>query len=764
MSEVITQASRAFGTRASLWIVLSMAGLPIAPEAVGAAAGLEEIMITAQKRDERLIDVPISVSYVDEKFLDEHTIYYLTDLGDKLANVVSGESFASSFTIRGIASSSAGSGFSPNMGVNVDEVFMGRDRSFDTGLVDVANVELLRGPQGTLYGKNTIAGTLNVTTNRPTNDFEAIGNVRAGDEDLIEARGTVSGAIIEDVLQMRASLFTRQRDGYIDNNFLGKNVNETDNWGGRLMTVITPSDALDIELRGDYYKQDENGGVSETLRTPNGLVLPFPPFTAVPPQDGEDRTVNQDAYGFLTRKVWGYSAKVAYDVDSYEITSISAWREQESDQLFDNDGGPLNGFDTGRAEDVQRFSQEIRLASPVEERYSWIVGAYYDWEEDKNNYKIGVGPGFPSAILPAVLGYSVPLPPSYQARSATTNEIKSESWSVFASGSYDIIDRLTLAGGLRYTDDEKDLFYSQGPTQFAAPPNTTLVFLFALPFTLSGFPNGFDDDYSDSNVSGDASLSYAFSHDAVGYVRYARGYKAGGFQSDVISPPFQFTPGVAPDLSFDPEDLDSYEIGFKAAWFDGTLQTNVAVFYYEFQNKQEQVNTGVSFRVSNAAQATSQGAEFEVVWTPPVDGLRLYANLGLLDAEYDEFPLGGGPGTDFSGNDLAGAPDTSASIGGSYIRGLTDGLSLNIAIDANHRGDYYTDAPNTATLEIEAYTILNARAGIEATDGRWGVYAWGKNLNDEDVLGGGVTVLGGLYLTRGINVGLAYGLELNFKL
>ena len=149
-----------------------------------------------------------------------------------------------------------------------------------------------------------------------------------------------------------------------------------------------------------------------------------PAFYFVPPQNGKDRTVNQDTDGFLERKVWGYSAKVTYDIDNFTITSISAWREQESDQLFDNDGGPLNGFDTGRGEDVQRFSQEIRLASPLEERYSWIVGAYYDWEEDKNNYKIGVGPGFPTAILPAVLGFSVPLPATYQARSATANEIK----------------------------------------------------------------------------------------------------------------------------------------------------------------------------------------------------------------------------------------------------------------------------------------------------------------------------------------------------
>lgn len=733
--------------------------------AVPPAWGLEEIVVTAQKRDERLIDVPISVSVVNDEYLADRTTYFLTELGDKLPNVVAGGPYAASFTIRGITSSSAGSGFAPSMGVNVDEVFMGRDRSFDTSIVDVQQVELLRGPQGTLYGKNTIAGTINVTSKRPTNEFEAIGNVRYGNDDLIELRGTLSGPIVEDKFLVRANLFSRQRDGYIENRTLGKDVNDTDNWGGRIMAVIAPSDALGIELRADYYDQDDNSGVYETLRTPDGSVLPFPPFTTVPPQSGTDRKVDQDVLSFSERTVKGYSAKVDYDFDGTVLTSITAWREQDSDQLFDNDGGPLDGFDTGRAEGVERFSQEIRLTSPADDRLSWIVGAYYDHEEDENDYHIAVGSGFPSAILPSVLGFSVPLPPTYREESVTENEITSESWSVFVSGTYDITSQLTLEAGIRYTDENKDLDYSQGPTVIAAPPNSLLIGLFALPFNLAGFPDGFEDHYSDTAVSGDASLSYAFTDNHVGYLRYARGYKAGGFQSDVISPPFAFTPGVAPDLSFEPETLDAYEIGYKGTWLDGTLFGSLAVFYYDFKNKQEQVNSGVSFLVSNAASAESKGAEIELSWVP-VSGLNLYANAGYLDAEYQDFPLGGGPGTDFGGNELAGAPEVSGSVGGSYTRALpgTTGLNLHLAADVDYRGDYFTDANNSAVLEIDAYTIVNARIGVEAADGDWGLYAWGRNLGDETVLGGGVSVLGGLYLTRTINVGRTYGLELNVKL
>ncbi|HEX7035387.1 MAG TPA: TonB-dependent receptor [Pseudomonadales bacterium] len=741
--------------------VLAVGVLSAAP----ASAAIEEIVVTAQKRDQRLIDVPISVSVVDDEYLNDRTTYYLTELGEKLPNVIAGGPYAASFTIRGITSSSAGSGFAPSMGVNIDEVFMGRDRSFDTGVVDVDQVELLRGPQGTLYGKNTIAGTINVTTKRPTNEFEAIGNVRYGNEDLIEARGTLSGPIVEDKFLVRANLFTRQRDGYIYNRTLDKDVNDTDNWGGRFMAVLQPTDRLGIELRADYYEQDDNSGVYETLRTPDGSVLPFPPFTTVPPQSGSDREVDQDVLSFSYRKVKGYSAKIDYDWSGYTLTGITAWREQDSDQLFDNDGGPLDGFDTGRAEDVERFSQEIRLTSPADGRFTWIVGGYYDREVDENDYHIAVGSGFPTAILPPVLGFSVPLPPTYREEAVTENKIVSRSWSAFASTTFNLTERLILQAGLRYTDEEKELRYSQGPTVIAAPPNSVLIGLFSLPFSLAGFPNGFRDTYSDTAVSGDVSLSYAFTDDRVAYVRYAHGYKAGGFQADVISPPFAFTPGVAPDLSFDPETLDAYEIGFKSAWLDGTLFSSVALFYYDFKDKQEQVNSGVSFLVSNAASATSKGAEVELLWSPPIEGLSLFANAGWLDAEYDEFPLGGGPGTDFGGNDLAGAAEVSASVGGSYTRPLAGlrGVNLHVAADADHRGDYYTDANNSEVLRVDDYTIYNARLGLQAADERWGVYAWGRNLSDKTVLGGGVTVLGGLYLTRTINFGRSYGIEFNVR-
>jgi iron complex outermembrane receptor protein len=284
---------------------------------------------------------------------------------------------------------------------------------------------------------------------------------------------------------------------------------------------------------------------------------------------------------------------------------------------------------------------------------------------------------------------------------------------------------------------------------------------------LAGYANGFKNHYENDAFSGDVSLSYAIDREHVAYFRYGRGYKAGGFQSDVISPnsvggPPPIVNGV-PDLVFDPETLDAYEVGFKASWFDSSLTTNIALFHYEFANKQEQVNTGVSFLVNNASSAESKGAEIELYWYP-MDGLSLFANGGYLDANYISFPCGttsAGVCINFDGNELAGASKYSSSFGGSYVTPLEGFIGTNfyMAADADYRSSQYTDPNNSEGLKIKAYTIFNARIGVEDDEGRWGFYAWGRNLGDKDVLGGGVAVFNGLYTTRSINFGASYGLE-----
>ncbi len=404
------------------------------------------------------------------------------------------------------------------------------------------------------------------------------------------------------------------------------------------------------------------------------------------------------------------------------------------------------------AEAMRRFSQEFRIASPDDGDFSWLAGAYFDHESDTGVFHIHTGPGFPTFLFGPPFPFL--LPPGFSEAAQTNSTINSSSWAGFVSGKYKITDQLTLSGGIRFTHEEKKLNYQQLPTildPIIAPLH--VIYSFALPIP------PLTDSYKDDAVSGDANLQYAFTPDQIAYVRYSHGFKAGGFQSDIISPPFSLAGG----LSFQPETLDAYEAGYKSIMFDGALTAHLSVFYYDFSNKQEQVNTGVSFRVSNAASATSKGVELELSWNP-IEGLNLFANGGYLDAKYEKFPNGGGVGIDFDGNQLAGASKYSASWGGSWTAPLTDGFNYVLATDWDYRASQFTDPANTRAIRVEPFMIINARVGIETDDGNYGAYLWGRNLGDRTVLGGGVTVIGGLYTSRTINIDRTYGIELRAKM
>ncbi|MEJ0024714.1 MAG: TonB-dependent receptor [Rhizomicrobium sp.] len=742
------------GVGALMLALLASTALAVPAFGQSDGGGIETVVVTAEKRSENLIDVPLSITVNDARDIKDKNIGDLTELGQKIPNVNAGGTLFGSVTIRGISSNSAGAGigagFPPDVGVNVDEVFQGRDRAFDSVLTDVSSVEVLRGPQGTLYGKNTVAGVINITTERPTNEYEALGDFRAGNYDYYQLRGTISGPVVEDTVLVRASGFLQKRDGYIDMTNLGEKGGSLNQWGGRIMVVVNPVDRLTLELRGDLSGESDSNGLRETQSTIGGAIAPFPPFNTVPPQNPTDRIVNINTPPLAKRNIWGTSGKAEYDYNGYALTSITAWRHYNSDWDWDQDGGPLDGFDTGMQEGMDRFSQEFRFTSPGDDRFSWIAGAYFDHELDRSMYHIGIGDGFPTFLLGAP--FPLVLPTGYRETATTNARISNTSEAGFISAKYNITDALIVSGGVRYTHEHKDLNYSQLPTTLdpdLAPLH--VIYAFALPIP------GVIDHYDQGAITGDANLSYKFTEDQVGYLRFSHGFKAGGFNADVISPPFDLSGGLA----FKPETLNAYEAGFKSVLFDHTLSANISAFYYDFSDKQEQVVVSVGFRVANAASATSKGVELELNWAP-IEGLSLFANGGYLDARYDKFPNGGGIGVDFDGHQLAGASKWSSSWGGSWTRpfDLIEGTNYVLATDWDYRDPQFTEPSNMLALRVGAFLIANARLGIEDSEGRWGAYVWGRNLTDKTVLGGGTSVLGGLYTTRSINIGRTVGVEL----
>jgi iron complex outermembrane receptor protein len=749
MASVYARIARSLGATGSLAVGLLATSALVSP----AFAEIEIVTVTAQKRVENNVDVPISVTVNTATDIKNKNIGDLTELGQKIPNVNASGTFSAGFNIRGIATASAGSGFPPDVGVNVDEVFMGRDRAFDTVLSDVSSVEVLRGPQGTLYGKNTIAGVVNVTTNRPSNEYEAIGDIRYGHLDFLQARATLSGPIVEDKLLLRVTGSYQTREGYLNNTFLGIKQNSLGAMGMHGMLVYKPTSDLNFELRFDGYREGDTNGMLETVHTLDSATCTSFPYNvlgcnaafyaSVPPQNPLDRKIEDNTPTNLKRGMWGTSLKGEWDMgDGYSLTSITAYRDLTSRSNADQDGSRLDAFDTGLDQAFRRFSQEVRITSPAGDKFSWIGGLYFDSELDNNNFHIHVGRAFPSFLLGAP--FPALLPAGFSEAAAAHSLIQDDSVSVFFSGKYVISNNLSVSGGLRYTDDHKSLSYVQAPT---SPIVAGVIFAFAenIPLLHSAT--------SASEFTGDANIQYTFTPNQVAYFRFAHGFKAGGFQSDIISPPAVVNPT---SIVFKPEYLNSYEIGFKSILFDNTLSANFAAFHYDFSNKQEQVNTGVSFLVSNAAVATSDGVELELNWAPEFwQGFNAFANFGYVDAKYGTFGA-------FTGHQLAGASPYSASWGASYTTPAPVFSNTNFVIttDWDYRDRSFSDPSDNVNQEVQAFMIINARIGLEDADGNWGAYLWGRNLGDKSVLGGGVDVLNHIYLTRSINSGRTFGIEL----
>lgn len=707
-------------------------------DATTAGSADEEVIVTAQKRSERLIDVPISITSVSKAQMQSQNLVALSDLGGRLPNVLAaGSSLFPNFTIRGISSQSGGSpGFAPAVGVYVDEVFQGRDRAYNVPLEGIARIEVLRGPQGTLYGKNTIGGTISIVTEKPTNEFHGEASAQIGNFGFNQETLTLSGPIVEDKFLLLGSFIRKERDGYIYNRFRDEDINGYKGYGGRLRALIMPSDTVTLDFAADYYTQDG----SEALQTVSYAPLPFPPYNSLPVPDPDNRIVDLDAPIMGEREIWGASGRIDIDLGGMTLTGIVGHREYTSAFQDDSDGLPLDEFSVGRAEDATINSQELRLTSNGDGPFSWILGAYFYQEDLRSVNNINLGPLFPSVLfgLP-------PLPANFHERALTNAAIKETSYAAFGSFTYDFNDQLRLAAGLRFTHEDKDLDYSQIHTDVV----NGLIAAFALPIA------PLKDSLSEGEWTGDISLTYKATPNDVLYVKYSRGYKAGGFQADVISPP-PFTPPTS--LKFDAEFVNNYEAGYKSRWLDGKLSFNVAVFYLDYTNKQERVNTGVSYVISNAGEARVYGAEFEFAATL-FEGFNVTGALGLLDAKYTSFENAGGLGIDFDGNRLTGSPRATWTLAAQYDFPITGALGGTLRAEAQHLNEIYTDSANSPDLMQRDYTLINARAGIEGEN--WGFYLWGKNLGDELVLSGGTKVI--TVTARGINAGRTYGAELRVR-
>lgn len=751
-------------------------------EVLAQANALEEIIVTARKREESLQDTPISVAAFSMEDIEQRGMVDFSDLGEFTPNVVfdftsaiaAGNS-AAIVMIRGVGSADWALPVDPGVGIYLDGVYIARTIGQVMDTVDVERVEILRGPQGTLFGRNTIGGAISVVTRKPETDrFFGRAEITTGSYDRLDANGYVN-VPLNDNLAGSLSFSTRNRDGYVKNlNPEGPDLGDNDEWSGRVALRWTPSNAVTVDLTADYSATREKPAPNvliaaiEDPANPDRGFAPFNNFLSGDPQclDTSDpggwristdparfnnpscfndqwavgpyRTwsshvsstpelQSDDRFSIRVRpaselNVWGIGGTIEWDLtDNLTFKSISAHRRVE-DGFWSRDGGHSGNpahvlVRTANDYEQKQTTQELQLlGSAFAERLSYIIGFYYLEEKGKH--------------LDVV---ELPLNTVFDSGGTIDNESK----AVFAQGTYDITNQLSLTVGARYTDEDKE---------FAADSTVGIDrngLVAGLPDCRNNpIPRPGDGacvlppEPAQSNteeLQPYVNLSYQWTDDLMTYVSYSEGFKAGAFTQRVF-PPATATPVAGPEF------VKVYEGGFKSTWANNRLRLNGAVFFTDYTDLQVTANaatgTGsaenpvIGLTTQNAAEAEILGFELEMT-AAPAPQMLLQAGVGYLDAEYTKLD----EGVNFQiEDDLVNAPEWNINVGAQYEYNLGDWGSLTPRMDLSYTSKVANDAKNAPALVQPSYALLNLSLTWRDADDAWSITAAGRNVTDKAYL------------------------------
>ncbi|MBL8270280.1 TonB-dependent receptor [Steroidobacter sp.] len=684
MDEKIMKSSGALATACAL--VLTSAA-HAASDAPATTDILEEVVVSARMRDEDLRDVPISIVAIGADALAQRGATELRNLGDVVPNVIIGTSNQerrTNLVIRGISTEARSIGQETGVGVYLDGVYTGRAETYNQRLPDIAQVEFLRGPQGTIFGKNTIAGAISLTTIKPSDEIAGSLSLDGGNYGHAEAVGFLSGPLKEGVLFGKIAAYGLTEDGYARNEFNGRRAGGKLQDGVRVQLRATPSEKLEVSFSADVNRIDNEPYRAEVTRGTFG-------------NEPGAFTFNEAYKSWEHIDYSGAALTVNYSLDSgHSLTSITAFRKSQWDTLGDETS---NGFNHAWAEYEQSSdyaSQELRLASPSGEKLDYVVGLYYSNQKSDTHTPVFIGDGL-ADIFGIPYGWK-----SFDQRA----DVTTDGYAAFANMTYHFAERWAATVGGRYTYEQKDLNFQQfDPNGLGFVPNIG-------PLT---------DDYSAGEFTPTASLMYSLNPSWNLYATYSSGYKSGGFNVDVLSTPN--------NIGFNAERVDNFELGAKAVLFDGRAQANVAVFYMDYKDLQVTQYDPTTFAnyIGNAASASVSGIEFDLV-AQPTPHLNISAGLGLLDASFDRFL--DQYGVDLKGNDLPFAPSISASLATEYNWSISSAVGAFVRVEGAYRDRTYPDVQNDPRNQLESYTLLNARAGLRLGDG-WTLEVYGRNLTDE---------------------------------
>lgn len=670
-------------------------GLAVAQEQPAQAASaddeLEEILVTAQRRTQGLQDTPLSISALTAKTLENAGIGRVEDISNALPNVYVAprELRTTSIAIRGISADLNNPGLDQSVGVYVDGVYMGRAATINSNLFDLERIEVLRGPQGTLYGRNTIAGAVNILTRRPNGDARAAASLSYGNYDAIRANAVVSGPL-SGALFASAAVSLDRRDGMVRNIGTGTRLDDLDGLGGRLTLAYDPGGDWDFVLRGDISRDRTHSGAYDIFN--NGAFAGTPFADA----DPEDRVVAQSTDTTQNRDVYGASGEFNLRTGGGTLTSITALRGYKWNNIQDNDYSVLDMLDTGIRERQSQFSQELRFASDAADRFSYVAGLYYYHQSLDTTSLVVIGPDL--GIYPT------------RTNATIRANVDTDSYAAFGRAVYRFTDALSLAAGLRYTHERKTLDFEQIGDPFG------VIAANIAPRHLKR---------SEGKVSPSVSLEWRPRPKLLAYATFSQGYKSGGFNVFSVTP--------TDSAEYRPESVNNYELGLKSEFLDSRLRINASIFYMDYtdlqQNQLISVGGGIAqFQTSNAAKARSKGFEIELS-ALPVRQLQLTASYGYVDAVFESFPNANAAGADYTGNRLPLAPRSTLSGAFEWTQPLGGSLQLFLRGEASHRSRLFFASDNA--YSSGALTLLNARIGIGSESGAWRLSAWARNLINE---------------------------------
>ncbi len=730
-----------------------------------------QIVVTARRREESLQQTPVAVSAFSAETLANRQITQTQDLERitpslqfKPAGQLSGNSAASVVFIRGIGQLDPTAAVDPGVGIYVDEVYVGRSVGGTIEFGDIDSVEVLRGPQGTLFGRNTIGGAILVRTREPElGRFSARGRLRVGSADLVEGFAALN-LPLGDNAAARVSGGFRQRDGYVIRAFDGLDLGNDDSVTLNSALRWEASPDFEIQLRADYTKRDENGapfvfaGINEQAPVPAivsvaagcpDATIPFSPLApgddnfGAPnvPQINDARCANDfQALGdfvnggtapvLSTSEVWGVSGTMTLDVsETLRLKSITAYRSTESRGIRDADNTPFLIITTDVGADSEQFSQELQLqydAGPV----NGILGAYY-FDEDTVE-RASVPLSFPPS--PPVITSILDGGPG--SRDLQFSTLETRSIAVFGEVDFEVADGLNVSGGLRYTEDRKSytgIVLNLFPGDQADPSPLPTE---AIPDggSLYIYPTLNRETYS--ALTGSANVSYEFNNWLNTYLSYSRSFKSGGFNTRYNAPP----PGFVP-VPFDEETVDSYEIGAKMDL--GAFRLNLAAFQAEYGNIQLVFRQGVVPLLFNAGEARIRGFEAEASYHPRNSGLMIDAGLSILDDEIKSITVvPGATATVAPGDDLPLTPSVQGNLAIGYEFDVS-GLEITPRIDTSYTSAVTFITGSVPEIEQGGYFVGNASLNVQVND-TWGVQAGIANLFDTRYLIQGNASLGTL--------------------